>query len=125
MLRMFRDEALGGDHEACNRGFHVRRAATEELALAHRGNEGIGMPLAERSRRHDIGMSGKAHHGTSRAATRPEVRHPAELHRLAFESGTRKALGQELLAPGVFRGDRPAGYELLGKLEGARIRHRS
>ena len=124
VARPLGDEALGGDDESGDRRLHVGRAAAVELAVAHGGDEGIRVPFGERAGRHHIGVAGKAHHGMPGAAARPEIRHLAELHRLAAKARLGQPRGEQLLAAAVFRGHRPAGNQLLGQLEGAgALRH--
>jgi hypothetical protein len=56
-LRRGGEEFLDGDDEGGDRGLHVARAASVELAAALRGQEGVAAPVLERARGHDVGVA--------------------------------------------------------------------
>src|SRR5205807_5288309 len=93
---------LAGHHERRDGGLHVRGSPSVEPALAHGGDERIGMPFAERAGRHYVGMSGEADQRLGVAPARPQVVDRAEAHGLAAKAGFGETRTQELLATPVF-----------------------
>ncbi len=71
MLRVLGDEALDGDHERGDGGFHVRGPAPVEKSFAHGRRERVGVPGVERTGGHHVGVSREADHGFPVAAPRP------------------------------------------------------
>src|SRR5882762_4023240 len=112
---MRRQETLNCHDESGDRGLHVRGAASKELSIALGGNEGIGMPLVERTGGHDVRVADEAEKGTGRAASSPEIGHLAAPDRLDRESEPRKSCSQQFLAAAVFGSDRAARDQLAGK----------
>src|SRR5690606_40445968 len=105
-----RQEALDGDHERRDRGFHVRRATSVESAVAFAGLEGIARPFIERTRRNHVGMAGKDEGGARPAAVanQPEIADFAVAFGGAAETAGSEPVGAQLLAAGVLRGGRAA-----------------
>ena len=112
MRRLSGDQALDrGDHGR-HRCLHVRGATPVQVAVPLRGNEWIGRPAVDRSRRHDVDVSGQADERRRAPAARPQVAHSAPVHALAFESRGGEAGSNEIEAAVIGRRNRAAGYQL-------------
>ncbi len=118
------DELFGGDDEGRDRGLHVGRAARVQPAVHDRGDEGIGVPLVERPRRHHVGVPGEDHQRPRRAAADPQVRDLAAADRLRNESQRGEPVDDHLLAALVGGRDRRPREQRAGQVE-CGVRHRA
>src|SRR5262249_54147207 len=111
---------LGREHHGRESALHVGRSTAVEHAIAHRGHEGIALPLLDRAARDYVGVSGEAEEGALRAPPRPEVLDAAEGQRLEREPGRGEVSADELLAALIGRAHRAAAYEFLRQFKGLR-----
>ncbi len=118
VVRMRCDEFLDGDHHRRQRGLHVGRAASVQLAVAMGRREGIGGPLRERAGRHHVGMAGEHQQRLRAAAPRPQVGHVAGRDGLAGEAERRQPFGHLQLAAAVGRRDGVQRDQFFGQREG-------
>jgi len=118
VVRAGQREFFHRHHHRCNRGFHVRRAAAVQLAVAVAGPEGIGLPLLARTGRHHVGVAGKHQQRPRRAFACPQVGDVARLHGFAGKTERRQQFDQERLAAFVLRRDGRQGNQLFGQRQG-------
>ena len=83
-------EGFGGCHKRGNRGFPVGCASSIQAPIANRRQEGVRLPLIERTRRHDIRMPGEAKKRVGAAAPCPEIAHSSAADVCTSESRSRQ-----------------------------------
>ena len=96
---MLRNERFDRDDERGERTFHVGRAATVEMTVAQCRLEWVAAPRIERSRRHDVGVTGEADERAPCRPPRPEVGDAVGLQRLAAESERCKSRASSVWQP--------------------------
>ncbi len=69
VVRMLRDESLGGRHHRGEAALHVGGTARIQHAIDDDGFEGVGAPVFARTGRHDVRVTGKAQHRAAVAAS--------------------------------------------------------
>ena len=100
------DERFSRRYKCRHTGFHIRRAAAKELAIALARLEGVGMPFVERAGGDNIGMAGKTKQWLGVAPTCPEVGYTVAVELFAHKTMHLEAFDDELLAAGVIWCDR-------------------
>ena len=110
-------KAPAGDGHGGETGFHVRSAACDQTAFANLRSERVDRPILRGTRRHHVGVAGKAQHRAAVAPARPEVVHLPEPHRLQAESRFLKDCAEQGLAAVVRGRHRTPPDKVAGQIQ--------
>src|SRR3954452_14204558 len=109
------DAALRRCDERRDRSLHVGDPAPIQIPVALGWHERIAGPAIDRSRRDDVHVPGKTEQRRAVTVARPEIAHPAAIDAFAYETGGLKPARNNVDAPTIVRGERPAGDQLPGE----------
>ena len=115
--RLAGEKALGGDDHGGEARLHVGGAAPEQQAIADDRLEGRALPSVQVAGRHHVRVAGKGQAGTIGAEFRVKIAHAPGIQGGDRKPQPLKSFGEQRLAAGILRGDRPAADQGLGQIQ--------